>query len=78
MSGWAVGLSVLTTRVPERLPGGEGASSALCNLSQAVYGLAHLIKTGEPPVTPYEGGKPTHEWDPKPWQTLSKREGNPT
>ena len=26
-----------------------------------------LIKTGEPPVTPYEGGKPTHEWDPKPW-----------
>ena len=33
LSGWAVGLSVLAIRVPERLPGGEGASSALCNLS---------------------------------------------
>ena len=33
LSGWAVSLSALATRVPERLLGGEGASSALCNLS---------------------------------------------
>ncbi len=33
-------LSVLATRVSERLPKGEGASSAMHNLSQAVYGLA--------------------------------------
>jgi len=40
-----VPLSALATRVSERLPKGEGASSALRNLSQAVYGLAHRAPT---------------------------------
>jgi len=34
-------LSALATRVPERLPGEEGVSSALRHLSQAVYGPAY-------------------------------------
>jgi len=38
-------LSALATRVPKRLPGEKGASSALRNLSQAVYGLAHRAPT---------------------------------
>ena len=41
LSGWAVGLSALATRVPERLLGGEGASSALyvCRLKSSSFGL---------------------------------------
>jgi len=38
-------LSALAARVPEQLPGEEGASSALHNLIQAVYGLAHWAPT---------------------------------
>ncbi len=38
-------LSALATRVSEGLPKGESASSALHNLSQAVYGLAHRAPT---------------------------------
>ena len=33
------------THVPEHLPGAEGASSTLRNLSQAVYGLAPWAPT---------------------------------
>ena len=52
-------LSALAARVSEGLPKGEGASSALRNLSQAVYGLAHRAPTilGHPDVVGPENGR---------------------
>ena len=49
-------LSTLATRVPEGLPKGKGASSALGNLSQAVYGLAHRAPDDFETHPRYAGG----------------------